>query len=293
LRHTLEYIGAMLLFKSLELTPLPLARRLAKIYAGILDRAVPRLRRVGRYNLAMALPEKSPQEHEAIIDGVFRSIGRVLLAIARFPSINRDTVAQWIHYYGYEHFEIAMARGKGVLFATGHLGNWELSAFSHAIMSAPMGVVVRPLDNPRLDAFVERRRGMSGNHLISKRDFARPILQALRRNDAVGILVDQNVVPEAGAFVDFFGIPACSGTTFAKIAARSGAAVIPGFAFWSDAEQRHILHFYPEVPITGDVAADTAAIQQAVERAIREHPDQWLWIHRRWKTRPPGEPPIY
>src|ERR1700722_16429669 len=212
----------MLLFKSLELAPLPLAKRLARLYAKVLDRAVPRLRRVARGNLAMALPETTPPQREALIDGVFRSIGRVLLAIARFPSINRETVSQWIHYHGYEHFEIAMARGKGVLFATGHLGNWELSAFSHAIMSAPMGVVVRPLDNPRLDAFVERRRGLSGNHLISKRDFARPILQALRRNEAVGILVDQNVVADAGAFVDFFGKLACSGTPFARIAARSG-----------------------------------------------------------------------
>jgi len=283
----------MLLFKSLELTPLPVAKRLAQVYARILDRAVPRLRRVGRRNLAMAFPEKSEREHEAILDGTFRSIGRVLLAFARFPRINRATVGQWIRYEGYEHFEAVLQRGNGALFATAHLGTWELSAFSHAIMSAPMGVVVRPLDNQRLDAFVERRRGLSGNRLIGKRDFARPILQALRRNEAVGILVDQNVVPEAGAFVDFFGTLACSGTTFAKIAARSGAGVIPGFAFWSDEEQRHILHFYPEVVMTGDLTADTAAIQQAVENAIRERPDQWLWIHRRWKTRPAGEPPIY
>jgi len=283
----------MLLFKSLEITPLPVAKRLAQVYARFLDRAVPRLRRVGRRNLAMAFPEKSEREHEAILDGTFRSIGRVLLAFARFPRINRATVGQWIRYEGYEHFEAVLQRGNGALFATAHLGTWELSAFSHAIMSAPMGVVVRPLDNPRLDAFVERRRGLSGNRLIGKRDFARPILQALRRNEAVGILVDQNVVPEAGAFVDFFGKLACSGTTFAKIAARSGAGVIPGFAFWSDEEQRHILHFYPEVVMTGDLTTDTAAIQKAVENAIREHPDQWLWIHRRWKTRPAGEPPIY
>jgi KDO2-lipid IV(A) lauroyltransferase len=293
LRHFLEYVGAMLLFKSLELTPLPFAKRLAYLYARTLDRAVPRLRRVGRINLAMAFPKMAVEEREALIDGVFRSIGRVLLAIARSPSINCETVGQWIRYEGYEHFERALARGKGVLFATGHLGTWELSAFAHAILSAPMGVVVRPLDNPHLDAFVEKRRGMSGNHLISKRDFARPILHALRRNQAVGILVDQNVVPEAGVFVDFFGTRACSGTTFAKIAARSGAAVIPGFAFWSEDEQRHILHFYPAVAMTGDLEADTAAIQKAVELAIREHPDQWLWIHRRWKTRPAGEPPIY
>ena len=98
---------------------------------------------------------------------------------------------------------------------------------------------------------------------------------------------------EEGAFVDFFGAPACTSTVFAKLAARSGAAVIPGFAFWSEEERRHVLHFYPEVPIKGDVQADTAAIQKAVECAIREHPDQWLWIHRRWKTRPPGAPALY
>jgi KDO2-lipid IV(A) lauroyltransferase len=283
----------MLLFKSLELTPLPIARRLANSYARLLDRAVPRLRQIARKNLALAFPGKSPAEHEALIDGTFRSIGRVLLAFARFPSINRDTVDQWIRYEGYEHFENALKRGKGVLFATGHLGTWELSAYAHAILSRPMGVVVRPLDNPHLDAFVERRRGLSGNNLIGKRDFARPILQALRHNEAVGILVDQNVLPENGAFVEFFGKLACSGTTFAKIAARSGAAVIPGFAFWSDEENRHILHFYPEVPMTGDLEADTAAIQKAVEHAIRAHPDQWLWVHRRWKTRPEGEANFY
>jgi len=283
----------MLLFKSLEWTPLPIARRLADAYARILDRFVPRLRQVARKNVALAFPDKSATDHEALIDGTFRSIGRVLLAFARFPSITNATVDRWIRYEGYQHFEDALKRGKGVLFATGHLGTWELSAYAHAILSAPMGVVVRPLDNPYLDAFVERRRGLSGNQLIGKRDFARPILHALRNNQAVGILVDQNVLPENGVFVDFFGELACSGTTFAKIAARSGAAVIPGFAFWSDEENRHILHFYPEVPMTGDLEADTAAIQKAVEHAVRAHPDQWLWIHRRWKTRPEGEPGLY
>jgi KDO2-lipid IV(A) lauroyltransferase len=288
-----EYAAARILFGSLEYTPLPVARRLAGFYAKALDRVVPRLRQVARRNLAMAFPETAETAREAMIDGVFRSIGRVLLAIARFPSIGRETVDQWIQYEGYEHFASAMERGHGVLFATGHLGNWELSAFSHAILSSPMNVVVRPLDNPRLDEFIERRRSLSGNRMIGKRDFARPIMQALKHNEAVGILVDQNVVAEAGAFVDFFGKPACSGTTFAKIAARSGAAVIPGFAVWSEREQRHILRFYPEVPMTGDVEADTAAIQKAVERAARECPDQWLWIHRRWKTRPEGEAPWY
>ena len=156
-----------------------------------------------------------------------------------------------------------------------------------------MNVVVRPLDNPLLDRLVERRRSLSGNTLLSKRDFARSILQALKKNEAVGILVDQNSARDVGVFVPFFGHAACSGLTFAKLAARSGAAVIPGFAVWRPDEGRYLLRFYPEVEITGDATADTAAIQLAVEAAIREYPDQWLWIHRRWKTRPAGETGMY
>ena len=156
-----------------------------------------------------------------------------------------------------------------------------------------MQVVVRPLDNPLIDRFVEARRGLSGNTLIGKRDFARPILKALRENQAVGILVDQNAGADTGVFVPFFNIPACVNISFAKLAAHSGAAVIPGFAVWSETDRKYILRFYPEVPISGDAAQDTAAIQNALELAIKEYPDQWLWIHRRWKTRPPGQASRY
>ncbi len=109
----------------------------------------------------------------------------------------------------------------------------------------------------------------------------------------MGILIDQNASLDSGVFVDFFGIPACAGTGFAKIAAHSGAAVIPGFALWSETESRYVLRFYPPVPITGDAARDTQALQSQLEEVIRAHPDQWLWIHRRWKTRPPGESSLY
>jgi len=115
----------------------------------------------------------------------------------------------------------------------------------------------------------------------------------LRANEPVGILVDQNSSADNGGFVPFFGVPACANLTFAKLAARSGAAVIPGFAVWSERERQYVLRFYPEVAITGDAVEDTRRIQGAVEAAIRETPDQWLWIHRRWKTRPDGEPGLY
>src|SRR6266851_8364264 len=219
----IDYLMALVAVHSLAIAPRAVAEPLARLYTRLLDLAIPRLRCVGMRNLAMALPDLSRDERARIVDGVFRSIARMLVTFARFPRINRDNIHEWIRYEGYEHFEHALRQGKGVLFATAHLGNWELSAFAHALMSAPMGVVVRPLDNPRIDALVESRRAASGNHLIGKKDFARSILQALKNNEAVGVLVDQNAGFEDGVFVDFFGIPACAGVGFAKLAAHSGA----------------------------------------------------------------------
>ncbi len=259
----------------------------------MLDTVVPRLRRTAYTNLAFAFPERDAAWRASIVDGVYRSIGRLVVSFARLPRIDKGNVGDWIRYEGFEHYERAKARGKGVLFATGHLGNWELSAFAHALMTEKMNIVVRPLDSPQVDDLVETRRALSGNTLLSKRDFARSILHALRDNEPVGILVDQNSAGDNAAFVPFFGKQACTNLTFAKLAARSGAAVIPGFALWNEQEHRYVLRFYPEVEITGDAVEDTARIQLSVESAIREYPDQWLWIHRRWKTRPEGEVGIY
>jgi KDO2-lipid IV(A) lauroyltransferase len=292
-RDTIEYWAARSVLKSLEAGPLWLAERLARFYAGLLDTVVARLRRTARQNLTMAFPELAAKERERIADGVFQSIARLLVAFARFPRMNASNIGDWIHYEGYEHFQRALEQGCGVLFATAHLGNWELSAFAHALMSGPMNVVVRPLDNPKVDDLIERRRTCSGNCLINKREAARAILQALKRNEAVGILIDQNTTPEQGVFVDFFGTPACAGTGFAKLAAHSGAIVIPGFALWIEKEKRYVLRFYPPVEITGDAEEDTRRLQKILEEVIRRHPDQWLWIHRRWKTRPLGEAPLY
>jgi KDO2-lipid IV(A) lauroyltransferase len=293
LRNRIEATLARAVLWSLEATPRRIADRLGTLYARVLDLVLPRLRRVAYVNLRFAYPDRDDAWRRKTVDGVYASIGRLLVAFARFPKIGKSDIGEWIRYEGFEHFERAIAQGRGVLFATAHLGNWELSAYAHGLLTAPMSVVVRPLDNPLIDQIVERRRALSGNTLLSKRDFARSILHALRRNEAVGILVDQNSSVENGAFVPFFGHAACANLTFARLAARSGAPVIPGFAVWRPSEKRYVLRFYPPVEITGDAAEDTARIQAAVENAIREYPDQWLWIHRRWKTRPPGEASLY
>jgi len=293
LRNAVEYSVAVCALKSLEWTPRAASELLARGYAALLDHAVPRLRRTAMRNLELAMPRASETERRRIAAGVFRSIARLLTAVARFPRIHRDNVGEWIRCEGYEHFERGLARGRGVLFATAHLGAWELSAFAHALLAAPMHVVVRPLDNPLIDRLIARRRTLSGNHIIEKKDYARGILKALAANEAVGVLIDQNSSLDQGVFVDFFGAPACAGLGFARLAAHSGAAVIPGFALWLETERRYVLRFYPEIEMTGRAEEDTRRLHHQLEAVIREYPGQWLWIHRRWKTRPLGEPEIY
>ena len=293
LRNWTEAGLARILVCILEYAPRRVADSIGLGCARLLDALAPRLRQTAYKNLTFAYPDKDVGWRLRTVDGVYRSIGRLLVAFSRFPLIDRSNVADWIRYEGFEHYERAKKSGKGVLFATAHLGNWELSAFAHALLTEKMNIVVRPLDNPLVDDLVETRRALSGNTLLSKRDFARSILHSLRDNEPVGILVDQNSAGDNSAFVPFFGKQACTNLTFAKLAARSKAAVIPGFAVWSENERKYVLRFYPAVPMSGDAVEDTARIQAAVEAAIRGYPEQWLWIHRRWKTRPEGEAGIY
>jgi Kdo2-lipid IVA lauroyltransferase/acyltransferase len=283
----MEYVAARLLLATLGWGPRILSYGMARVYASLLRLAVGKLRRVAERNARLTGMDRKA------VDGVWASIARHMVVFARMGRIDASNVDKWIRYEGFEHFEKAKAAGKGVLFATLHLGAWELSAFSHALMAEPMHVVVRPLDNPLLDAFVTRRRTASGNVILGKKEATRELLRALHANKAVGILVDQNVGLDEGIFVDFFGRKACVSPTFAKIAARTGATVIPGYAVWSPEERKYVLRFDEPVGITGNLLIDTQRVQAALERAIRRHPDQWLWIHRRWKTRPPGEEPLY
>jgi KDO2-lipid IV(A) lauroyltransferase len=292
-RIEVEFLAARAVMASLAVGPRTFAFSLARIYVGLLDIFVPKLRRIAHRNLVLAFPDMYEDQRWRIADGSFRSIARLLVTLARMPTMKRENIGEWIVYDGLEHFCTAKAHGKGVLFATAHLGNWELSAFAHGLLTEAMNVVVRPLDNPKIDAMVTGLRTMTGNKVIEKKDYARGILRALGRNEAVGILIDQNTSLDEGIFVDFFGLQASTNPGFAKVAAHSGAMIIPGFALWNEDQQRYVLKFYPPFDAAGDPHADTQRIHAHLESVIRQHPDQWLWIHRRWKTRPQGEQPLY
>jgi KDO2-lipid IV(A) lauroyltransferase len=214
-------------------------------------------------------------------------------------SYTRESAKKFIQYEGLEHYLSAKEQGKGVLILTAHLGAWELSSFYHSLMGYPMGMVIRRLDNPFIDRLVNGIRCFHGNQVLHKDDFARGLLAAMRNGATVGILMDTNMTPPQGVFVDFFGHLACTGSGLARIAMKTGAQVLPGFLLWDEAGQCYVLRFGPPVPtqstgdIEADVVANTAAYTKVIENAIRRNPDQWLWVHRRWKTRPAGNPPIY
>jgi Kdo2-lipid IVA lauroyltransferase/acyltransferase len=256
--------------------------------------AAGRLRRTGLRNLKLAMPEMSAAERERTLKLVYRNLGWQLSEFCRMARYTPENTSNWIRYEGLEHFLEAEVRGKGVLILTGHLGAWELSSFYHSLMGHPMGMVIRRLDNRVLDNYVNRIRCLHGNRVNHKDDFARGLLTAMRRGETVGILMDTNMTPPQGVFVDFFGKAACTGSGLARVALKTGAAVLPGFLLWEEAEGRYVLHFGEEieVAVSGDVEADVLALTQrctkGIEDWVRRYPGQWLWIHRRWKTRPDG-----
>ncbi len=215
------------------------------------------------------------------------------------PKYTRENVDEVVVYDGFENFACALKRGKGVLFLTAHLGGWELSAFVHSLHGYPLHVVMRPLDNPYLDRLVRRYRTMHGNTMVEKDDFVRGLLAAVKAGETVGILMDTNMTPPQGVFVDFFGVPACTASGLARIALRTDAAVVPGFTIWDSTLGKYRLRFDPAVPLIrsgdddADAVANTARFTSIIEGYVRQYPEQWLWVHRRWKTRPEGELPFY
>ena len=299
MRHRLEYAPVWLLVKTLGRLPRPLARAAGICLAQSVYLLHPRLRRVGMRNLELALPELPLRRRRQIVRGVFTSLGRLLAEVCLFPRYTRENIESVAVYEGFENFDAAQRRGKGVLFLTAHLGGWEIGSFAHSVYGHPLRVVVRPLDNPYLDRLVTRYRTLFGNTTFEKQDFARGLLSAMKAGETVGLLMDQNVMPPRGVFVDFFGIPAYTASGIARVALHTDCAVVPAFTIWDSAIGKYRVHFAPAIHLarTGNLEADTAAntatFTRVIEDYVRKYPDQWLWVHRRWKTRPDGEPTLY
>ena len=298
LRFRLEYWAAAGILRTLGLLPRWLARGLCEVLAIGSYFLWPRLRQVGLFNLRLVFPEWDERRRRGILFQTFRGFGRMLADFARFPRLTRKNIEDLIVYDGFEHYASAHAQGKGVIFLTAHFGNWELSSFAHSLYGYPLNFTVRPMDNPLLDALITRYRCLSGGRPVDKNDFARRALQALRQGEAVGVLMDTNMLTPEGIFVDFFGRLASTTNAPARLARKTGAALVLGLALWDRQLRKYRLHFEPVSWIERDdpeeeIVVNTAHFNRLIEDQVRRYPDQWFWVHRRWKTRPPGEPPLY
>jgi KDO2-lipid IV(A) lauroyltransferase len=299
LRHRLEYIPVWLLAAVMRWLPRPVARGIGISIALLVYAAHGRLRRVGMRNLDLAFPQKSRKEKKRIVRGVFIGLGRQLAEFCLFPRYTLENLPRIAVYEGFHNLAEAQARGKGVVFLTAHFSGWEVGSFAHSLYGHPMNIVARPLDNPYIERLSERYRTMHGNKMLSKQDYARGLLRLLKQGELVGILMDTNMTPPQGTFVDFFGIPACTATGIARVAQHTGAAVVPAFCIWDRQLGKYKICLEPALKLvrTGNDEADaitnTANFNKAIESYVTRYPNQWLWVHRRWKTRPEGEPGLY
>ena len=230
---------------------------------------------------------------------MIRQVGWMAGEFSQFPKYTREKIERIVIVDGFENFDAAQRRGKGVLFLTGHMSAWELAPFAQALYGHPLHFLVRPIANKRVDALINGYRCGSGNRPIEKNRSARAILKVLGAGGTVGVLADHNTDIEESVFVDFFGVPASTTSGLARLALRTDAAVVPGFLSWDDKRRKYRLRFEPAVELSrtaneeSDVIENTARFTRVIEDFIRVHLDQWLWVHKRWKARPPGERPLY
>jgi len=298
-KQNLEYSIVRMLLWLLGALPRRVARAIGAALGDFALLLLPRLRNAGERNLEIAFPDRPREERNQILRNAMRNLGRQLAEFCRMSRYTRSSIAAIARCEGEKHFLAAQARGRGTLVLTGHVGAWELSSFYHSLLGHPMALVIRRLDNPKVDALVNHIRSLHGNSVIHKDDFARGLLSAMRRNETVGILMDTNMTPPQGVFVPFFGVAACTASGLARVALKTGATVLPGYMVWEESEQKYVLRFDAPLELVrsgedeADILANTALFTRVLEETIRRYPEQWLWVHRRWKTRPPGEPVIY
>lgn len=299
MKEWFEYAGVWAVLKILGLVPRHAARGFAAFLARAMFALQPKLKKTAEFNLRIAFPDWTEARRRDATRKMVRNLGWMAAEVARLPRLTKANIESVVILEGHENFLEGQRRGKGVIYLTGHIGAWELSSFAHALYGYPLQYMARPLDNPRLDALVNRYRCLSGNRPIFKNESARVTLKVLRDSGTVGILADQNTLPAEGAFVDFFGKSACTTTGLARLALHTGAAVVPGYAYWDESIAKYRLRFEPLVELirTGDyerdVVENTQRFARVIEEIIRKHPDQWVWVHQRWKTRPGGEPALY
>jgi KDO2-lipid IV(A) lauroyltransferase len=301
LQMSLEYALARTILSALGVLPRRAAIAVGLLVGNLAYLIPGSLRETGMRNLQIAFPEMPGKEQKRLLRGCFASLGRLLGEFSQLPRATPEKLRELIEYdeVGLAHLREAEKKKRGVIFLTGHLGAWELHSFGWSALEYPLSFLVRPLDNSRIEEMIEFVRTRFGNRAIDKQSAARQSLRVLREGGTLGILSDLNTQTREGVFVPFFGKLACTTAGIATLALKTDAVVIPTCAVWDKKKKRYFFHGDPPVELirTGDhdrdIEVNTARFAAAVERMVRLYPDQWLWIHKRWKTRPPGEPDVY
>lgn len=285
------------------LLPRSLSIKLGILTAKIGYSVLGHLRRAGMRNLELAFPENSREENERILKASFKNLGRVLGETSQFPRATPEKLARLVEFQfdpeAYALYEKLRAEGRGTIIAGPHLGNWEMAVFAYSALREPLHYLARPIDNALIEDMTVRLRTRFGNRPINKTDSVTKAIELLRTGQTLGVLPDVNVHPKEGVFVPFFGIPACTTSGVAMLAMRTNAMIVPMCGVWDEAEKKYkVIHGDVILPArTGnrqqDIIDTTAAMTLGMEKFVRAYPEQWLWIHKRWKTRPPGEEELY
>ncbi|HEX8287839.1 MAG TPA: lysophospholipid acyltransferase family protein [Pyrinomonadaceae bacterium] len=300
LQNKSELLAVRSLLGAIGALPLETSMRFGKSVGVFLAKRFPRLQKTARRNLKIAMPELSDEEKEKIVRGTFKSLGRHLGFVSHFRKFKHEDIRNLVEVVGKEeNFDPAYEKGKGVLFFTGHFGSWEVFNLLPPAFGFGMNILVRRIDNPLVENFVDKMRTRFGSVTLDKTRSARKMFRVLENGELLGILADLNVQEKEGVFVDFFGIRSSTTTSIAKLALKTGAAVLPAFAVWEESKRKYVVYLEPPIEYekTGDDEADilnlTQKITNVIEKYVRLYPEQWLWIHKRWNTRPPGEPDLY
>ncbi len=290
LRHRFEY--AVVAAVALVIRVLPWAAvRASGGFLGTLFYLFDRPhRRVAIDNLARAFPARTSSEIRALAHGVFRHFGRMLFELLKFSTLQHHRMLERVEFEGTDRVREAYAGGRGVFFLTGHFGCWEINGIVHALHVEPIGVMARRLDNPYLNALLERVRQCTGNWVIYRKGGLRRMLRTLEAGRGIAILIDQHMHGPEAVPVDFFNRPAATTTVLGSLALRTGAPVIPVFTVPLPGGRYRVVYEHAvEPPSDGSPEALRAFTQRCtdvLEMYVRRYPTQWLWMHRRWRDRP-------
>ena len=292
---------ARIFLRLLEAVPLPALASLCEAVMLLVCGIDRKHRRIARINLRIAFPEMGDAEADRIIRACYRNMGTSAAEFVHLPKMDAAYIREHFRIEGAEHVRESLeGRKQPAMAMTGHFGNWELLSHVYGSVIAPVAFIVRPLKSDIIDRFVTERRECVGNTVIRKADSAKEVMKILRKRVLVGILIDQNVDRPQGILVDFFTRKAYTTYGIARLALAMNAAIHPAFIFREPGRKfHHVLRFAPPLPIDPrapreeEVARVTRRCNEELEKVIREAPDQWMWFHRRWKTRPVGEPKIY